>query len=175
MISTSNLIIISPAMDAQRSRPNCTKSAGQHVYAQGSRPNCTESTKQHVYTPNQLRSIGKQYKNGNKLRILPFGAIRQIRDLCLNKRNKRKYRKNLHRHLFKQTRIYHKNLKEVNYDDRDGDDPTKYLRIVTVNTRSIKNKQKIVLEAIRRYSLDLLVVTETWLKTQTKIKYGYSH
>ena len=113
-------------MDAQRSRPKCTKSAGQHVYAQGSRPNCTESTKQHVYTPNKLRSIGKQYKNGKKARILPFGAIRQIGDLCLNKRN---CRKNLHRHLFKQTRINHKKLKEVNYDDRDGDDPLNILEL----------------------------------------------
>ena len=146
----------------------CTKSAEKHVYVQGSRPNCTESTKQHVYTPNQLISIGKHYKNGNKPRILPFGAIRPIRDLCLNKRNKRKYRRNLHRHLFKQTGINHKNLKEVNYkvnyDDRDWGDCTKYLGIGTVNTRSIKNKQEIVLEATNRYNLDLLVVTETWLK-----------
>ena len=158
MISTiySNLIIIPLSMDAQRSIPNCTKSAGQHVYEQGSRPNCIKSTKQYVYTPNQLRSIGKQYKNGNKPKILPFGAIRQIRDPCLNKRNKRKYRTNLWRHLFKQTRINHKNLKQVNYDDRDGDDPTKYLRIGTINTRSIKNKQELVLETINRYNLDFI-------------------
>ena len=70
---TSNLIIVLSTMGEQ-----------------GSRPNCTKLTKQHGYTPNQLRSIGKQYKNGNKPRILPFGAIRQIRDLHLNKRNKRK-------------------------------------------------------------------------------------
>ena len=85
-MSTSNLFIISPTFDAQESRPNCTKSAEQHIYAQGSRPNCTKSTKKHVYTPNQLRSIGgKQYKNGNKPRILPFGAIWQYRNLHLNK------------------------------------------------------------------------------------------
>ena len=41
---------------------------------------------------------------------------------------------------------------------------TKYLRIGTVNTRSIKNKQEVVLEMLNRYNLDLLVVTETWLK-----------
>ena len=162
MKSTSNFIISSPTTDAQ-----------------GSRPNCTESTKQHVYTPNQLRSIGKQYKNGNKPRILPFGTIRQIRGLHVNRRNRRKNRKYLCKHLFKQARINYKNLKEVNYkvnyDDRDWDDPTKYLRIGTVNTTSIKNKQEIVLEAINRYNLNLLVVTGTWLKTQIKIKYGYSH
>ena len=41
----SNLIIISPTMGAQWSRPHCTK-----------------STKQYIYTSNQLRSIGEQYK-----------------------------------------------------------------------------------------------------------------
>ena len=131
---TSNLIIISLTMGAQ-----------------GSRTNCTKSTKQHVYTPNQLRSIGKQYKNGNKPRILPFGAIRQIRDLCLKTK---KHRKTLHRHSFKQIRINHKNLTAVNYDDRDGDDSTKCLGIGTVNTRSIKNKQELVLETINRYNLN---------------------
>ena len=120
--------------------------------AQGSIPNCTKSTKQHVYTPNQLRSVGKQYKNGNKPRILPFGTIRQIRDICLNKK---KHRKNLNRHFFKQIRINNKNLTEVNYDDRDRDDSTKYLRIGMVNTKSIKNKQELVLETINRYNLDL--------------------
>ena len=140
----SNLIIKLPTMGAQ-----------------GSRPNCTKSTEQHVYTPNQLRSIGKQYKSGNGPGILPFGAIRQIRDLCLNKK---KHRKSLHRHSFKQIGINNKNLAEVNYDDRDGDDSTKYLRIGTVNTRSIKSKQELVLETINRYNLDLLVVTETWLR-----------
>ena len=56
---------------------------------QRSKPNCTKSTKQHVYTPNQLRSIGKQYKNGSKPGILPFGAIRQIRDLNQARKNTR--------------------------------------------------------------------------------------
>ena len=77
---TSNLIIILPAMGVQ-----------------GSRPNCTKSTKQYVYTSNQLRSIGKQYKYGNKPQILPFAAIRQIRDLCLNKKkNTRKTNTGIH-------------------------------------------------------------------------------
>ena len=141
---TSNLIIILPTMGAQ-----------------GSRPNCTKSTKQHVYTPNQLISVGKQYKNGNKPRILQLGAIRQIRDLHLNKK---KHRKNLHMHSFKQIRINNKNPTEVNYDDRDRDDSTKYLRIGRVNTRSIKNIQELVLEMINRCNLDLLVVTNTWLQ-----------
>ena len=152
---TSNLIIILPTMGAQ-----------------GSRPNCTKSTKQHVYASDQLRSIGKQYRNGNKPRILPFEAIRQIRGLCLNKV---KHRKNLHRHSFKQIGINNKNLTEVNYDEGDGDDSSKYLRIETVNTRSIKNKQELVLETINRYNLDLLVVTKMWLKTHMKTKHGYSH
>ena len=71
----------------------------------GSGPNCTNSTKQHVYTPNQLRSTGKQYKMETNQEILPFGAIRLIRDLHLNKK---KHRKNLHMHPFKQIRINHK-------------------------------------------------------------------
>ena len=64
--------------------------------------------------------------------------------------------------------VNNKNLIEVNFDDRDGDDSTKYLRIGTANTRSIKNRQKLVLEMINRYNLDLLVVTETWLKNTYK-------
>ena len=158
---------------------------GQHLTAPNQLGSMSMHRDQDLTAPNQLNNIStheinsdqlKNNKNGNKPRILPFGAIWQIRDLCLNKKkNKRKYRKNLHMHLLKQTGVNHKNLKEVNYDDRDREDPIKYLRIGTVNTDSIKNKQEIVLEAINRYHLDLLVVTELGLKTQTKIKYGYSH
>ena len=165
MISISNLIIIPSTIDAQRSKPVCMKSAEQYAYVQESRSTCTEPTKQYVYTSDQLRSIGKQYEYDNIPRILPFGAIRQIRDLHLNRR---KSRKNPHKHLFKQTGTNYTNWKEVNYkvnyNDRDWDNPNKYLRIGTANTRSIKNKQEIVWEAINRYNLDLLVVSKTWLK-----------
>ena len=57
---------------------------------------------------------------------------------------------------------------EINYDDNDGGDSTKYLRIGTVNTRSIKKKQELVLETINTYNLDLLVVTNTQLKNTYK-------
>ena len=60
--------------------------------------------------------------------------------------------------------VNNKNLIKVNFDDRDGDDPTNYLWIETANTRSIKNKKELVLEMINRYNIDLLVVTKTWLK-----------
>ena len=65
-----------------------------------------------VYTSDQLRLIGKLYEYENIPRILPFGAIRQIRDLCLNRRNRRKGKKNPHKHLFKQTETNYTNLKE---------------------------------------------------------------
>ena len=131
---------------------------------QESRSTCTGPTKQYVYASDQLRLIGKQYEYEKIPRILPFGTIRQIRNLCHNRRNPRK---NLHKQLLKQIATNYANLKEViykvDYNDRDWDDPTKYLRIGMANTRSITNKQEIVWEAINRYNLDLLVVTKTWL------------
>ena len=40
--------------------------------------------------------IGEQYKNGNTPKILPFRAMRQIRDLCLIKKNIRKTNTGIH-------------------------------------------------------------------------------
>ena len=36
--------------------------------------------------------------------------------------------------------------------------------MLTINTRSIKPKEDIILEALNEYKIDLLVTTETWLK-----------
>ena len=91
MINTSNLITISPTIDAQKktTKPVCLKPAEQNAYMQGSRCNIAVPTEHYVYTSNQLRLIGKQYKDKNIPRILPFGAIRQIRDLCLNRKKQK--------------------------------------------------------------------------------------
>ena len=52
MINTSNLITISPTIDAQRktTKPVCLKPVEQNAYVQGSKSNSAGPTKHYVYT-----------------------------------------------------------------------------------------------------------------------------
>ena len=40
----------------------------------------------------------------------------------------------------------------------------KSFQFATVNTRSLKPREDIILEALNDYQMDLLVITETWLR-----------
>ena len=89
-INFSNLIIISPDTGLQRNttKPTYPKPAEQNAYRWRPESNYPKPDKDYVYTPDQLRLIDKQYMERNTPKMLPFGAVRQIRDLCLNRRNK---------------------------------------------------------------------------------------
>ena len=55
------------------------------------------------------------------------------------------------------------------------------IKIVTLNARSVKNKDYYIMDCIRNFGWDMIVITETWLTDSDEIwiaaseltKYGY--
>ena len=111
-----------------------------------------------TYSCDELMVINRETRNNQMYRILPFGAISEIRSLKLN------YKK------IKNTKQHNTMQKGVNPDNLTHVQTTKIselhnskLKIATVNTQSIRNKDLQVMELISDHSLDLMVATETWL------------
>ena len=48
--------------------------------------------------------------------------------------------------------------------NQDASEHVKNIRFGTLNTRSIKSKEKLIMENFNEYKLDALLITETWLQ-----------
>ena len=120
----------------------------------------------HVYDQTKLKEIVNNYHLNKDYRYkrLPIEAIKTIRSLRLNcKRRRHRYtcqkRQDAkcvqHAHgsrpenLTKIKRICHKNSTNIT--------------LGTINIQSIKCKELQLIELLEDYSLDALIVTETWL------------
>ena len=116
-----------------------------------------------AYEPNALMSMNTADQHDQRLKILPFGAIKRIRELKLNrKRSKHKKKKRI---PFKQHGIIIKNLMRIK---KTGVRDQVNFIIATCNIQSLHNKELQVSELIQDYSLDALVLTETWLSNKDK-------
>ena len=110
------------------------------------------------YSVNALRTIGDQVQHEHRLRILPFGVISRVRLLKLNHKPQTNKRSN--RATIKQKGTVQSNLINIkNLSIRKWG----HITIGTCNVQSLQNKELQVSEIISDYSLDLLVLTETWL------------
>ena len=47
------------------------------------------------------------------------------------------------------------------------------IRIGILNARSIKSKQEFIMKYLKKYKLDALLITETWIKIQMKMTPGF--
>ena len=112
------------------------------------------------YTSNELRDINKNIKN----RQLSFGIINKVRELKLNRKpicsKLTKYRQHA-----RQSRVNNRNLVKIPIMHKDKI-ITDNVRIVTANVRSIKSKVNSILEQVELLGIDILAITETWLKDQ---------
>ena len=91
---------------------------------------------------------------------LPPGSIGRIRDLQLNKKKIKIKQK-------KAGTINHanfRNLRQVDTTSEVNQHVIEKFRFPTVNTRSVKPKEDMILEALNEHQIDLLVTTETWLR-----------
>ena len=111
-----------------------------------------------TYSHNELMVIHRETRNNQKYRILPFGAISEIRSLKLN----HKKIKNSKQHITKQKGVNPDNLTHVQIKKILEPHNSK-LKIAKVNTQSIRNKELQVIELISDHKLDLMEATETWL------------
>ena len=109
------------------------------------------------YDPIQLKQIWCNLQHDHRPRQSPFGAIQQIRKFRLNNKFKNKKVKN--RQIPKQNSINFNNLTRVN---RNGYKMTNNLIFSTCNIQSIRSKELQVSQLISDYSLDFMVMTETW-------------
>ena len=120
----------------------------------------------HVYDQTKLREILNNYHFNRDFRYkkLPIDAIKTIRNLRLNRKRRR------HRYTSQKRQIQHaqhaqhgsrpENLTKIK---RKGHRDSTNIIIGTLNIQSIKNKELQVIDLLEDFSLDALIVTETWL------------
>ena len=101
--------------------------------------------------------INRETRYNQMYRILPFGVISVIRTLKLNC----KKIKNNKQHNIMQKGVNLDNLTHIQITKTSELHDMK-LKIATVNTQSIRNKDLQVMELIFDHRLDLVVATETW-------------
>ena len=56
------------------------------------------------------------------------------------------------------------NLTYVKITDQSGSEVTTTSRIATLNVRSIKNKENLIVNELHDNTVDIALITETWLK-----------
>ena len=111
-----------------------------------------------TYSHSELIDLSKS-QLGKNLTGLPPGPIRKIRDLRLNKK-----RIKIRQHKTKSTNQANlQNLRQVITTNEVKQNEKKFW-FATVNTRSLKPREDIILKALNDYQIDLLVTTETWLR-----------
>ena len=144
----SNLVVISP---------KAPSALGSSLKAQCYHNRATQSWP--TYTRSQLLEIRTKLKHDTRYCTIPFTTINQVREFKLNKRPSKL---ELRRAQIKQKGSHHNNLITIEPKSKDKI-VSQYVRIATVNTRSIKNKVDLVLENSELENLDFLAITETWL------------
>ena len=140
----ANLIVITPTPSSTTLYPKAQES--------------NETNEITTYSCNELIDLSKSQLS-KILTGLPPGSIRKIRDLRLNKK-----RIKIKHHKTRSTSQANlQNLRQVITTNEVKQHEKKFW-FATVNTRSLKPREDIILEALNDYQIDLLVTTETWLR-----------
>ena len=105
-----------------------------------------KSNKGLTYDSSVLKTICSNTKHDQWYKILPFGAITRIRDLKINNRLSRKKTQPRIRHT--PAGISYSNLIQVELNKDNGTIHDTQLRIGTINIRSIKKNDQILLREI---------------------------
>ena len=115
------------------------------------------------YTPAELRHILHDYEDlhDHRYKIMPINAIKADRNLKLNhKRRRHKYTAQKRREAKRDTGRRTGNLIKIK---KQSDREDTNIIIGTCNTQSIRNKDLQISDLLDNYSMDLLIITETWL------------
>ena len=125
---------------------------------------CMTSCKHISYNREELFALKDKQHDQGLSRQLPFGAIDMVRKLKLNRKTTNKFKTGSYRNRKVIRRgVYSQNLITIQNDDSDQIQTRKGLSIATVNARSIRNKDHLVMNEIERSNIDYVVITETWL------------
>ena len=111
-----------------------------------------------AYSEHALRTIGKQVLQDQRFKLLPFGAIPTIRSLRINHKTQKcvKDKRTPYRQ-YKVDKSSLINIKKIQKSKHGN------ITIGTCNIQSVPEKELQVSDLILDYSLDLLVLTGTWL------------
>ena len=113
-----------------------------------------------TYSSRELRELWDSTQHDNTYLVLNPGAISSI---CRYKINRTKI--NTSQRQVKQPRGVNKlNLKyirTVNFSDKDL---KPNIRIATVNARSVRNKEQIIVQELTNNDINVALITETWTK-----------
>ena len=119
------------------------------------------SHKQITYSSAMLQNIGNKVNDNRYLQTPQPGTIDTIRKLRINKRRIG----TSHRSIPTNHGPNISNLLFVNTNDNNNQEAaSNNMRIATLNTRSVKNKDHLIVQQIHETDVDIAVITETWLR-----------
>ena len=116
------------------------------------------------YSSDQLRAINNQMVTQQHRRPTPnYEALRTIKSLRINRKRIRLQKTKIHQ--LRYANINNLQAVVMQESDTESEFLSKNLRIATVNARSVRNKITEIQLFILQNSIDILVVTETWLES----------
>ena len=115
-------------------------------------------TRTYAYSSMVLRQIQNLINHGKCHKILPPGALKIIRELRINHR-----KVNISSCRNYINSINTNNLTYLKIQDQSGSEATTMTRLTTLNVRSIKNKDHLVINELNENNVHIAVITETWL------------
>ena len=113
-----------------------------------------------AYSSRELRELADHMQHDNKYLVLNPGAIGNI---CRFKINRTKG--STTKRQVKQPRgVNTSNLIHIRTVDFSDKDPMPNIRIATLNARSVRNKDQIIVQELTNNDIDVALITETWTK-----------
>ena len=113
-----------------------------------------------TYSSRELRELGDSTGHDNTYWVLNPGTILNIHRYKINRT-----KINTSQRLVKQPRGVNKSnlkyIRTVNFGDKDLKPNT---RIATVNARSVRNKDQIMVQELMNNNIDVALITKTWTK-----------
>ena len=118
------------------------------------------SKPRHIYSSRDLKELQDNIKQDNTYLALNPGAISNIHKYKINRT-----KINTSQRHEKQPRGLNKlNLKYIITTDFNDKDHMPNIRIATVNARSVKNKDQIIVQEHTNNDINAALITETWTK-----------
>ena len=113
-----------------------------------------------TYSGRELRELADRMQHDNKYLVLNPGAIGNIHKLKTNRtRGKTTKRQTKQPRGVNTLNLIH--IRTVDFGDKD---PMPNIRIATLNARSVRNKDQIIVQQLTNNDIDVALITKTWTK-----------
>ena len=117
-----------------------------------------------TYSSREPRELADCMQHDNKYLVLNSGTIGNIHKFKIHRK-----RGNTTKRQVKQPRgVNTSNLIYIRRVDFGDKDPRPNIRIATVNARSVRNKDQIIVQELTNNNIEVALITETWTKDTQK-------